>query len=328
MRSLSSTPAVCRNYLDVTEAASPVSHDGRARSSDEGDRSSSPEAAPAQAGQGALSGHSMSRCVICERSYEKPDMAHCPAYQGAICSLCCTLDARCGDMCKPQASLSAQWSGALRWVLPRSIWQYLDTGLAHFLLMMLVIVPVLAGVFGFLYVQELRPLAESVGVSAAALRSGFVKAYFALLVIAGVVAWWMVLAHKSRQVAQEESNRQTHLLMQEIESHRQTDEALQQAKQLADQANQAKSRYISAISHELRTPLNSILGYAQLMGEDPSIPPHRRQAWSSGGRRSVRPRRPGAEAGPPPAQASGASWRGSVRRPVTAEAAATAGETR
>ncbi|MES2534127.1 MAG: ATP-binding protein, partial [Pseudomonadota bacterium] len=43
-------------------------------------------------------------------------------------------------------------------------------------------------------------------------------------------------------------------------------------------ANQAKSRYISAISHELRTPLNSILGYAQLMGEDAAVPPHRQQA--------------------------------------------------
>ncbi|MDO8372998.1 MAG: ATP-binding protein, partial [Polaromonas sp.] len=59
---------------------------------------------------------------------------------------------------------------------------------------------------------------------------------------------------------------------------RQTDEALQQAKRVADLANQAKSRYISAISHELRTPLNSILGYAQLMGEDTSIPLHRQQA--------------------------------------------------
>jgi signal transduction histidine kinase len=37
-------------------------------------------------------------------------------------------------------------------------------------------------------------------------------------------------------------------------------------------ANQAKSRYISAISHELRTPLNSILGYAQLLGDN-SVPP-------------------------------------------------------
>ncbi len=232
------------------------------------------------------------QCVICERAYEGPDMAHCPAYQGAICSLCCTLDARCGDLCKPHASLSAQWSATLRWLLPRRAWPYLDTGLGHFMLLMLVIVPLLACVFGLLYRQELGA-AGTLGIlpetlaSQSALRSGFLKAYMALIVIAGLVAWWLVLAHKSRQVAQEESNRQTHLLNEqtqalrlEIASHRQTDEALQQAKRVADHANQAKSRYISAISHELRTPLNSILGYAQLMGEDSSIPPHRKQAVS------------------------------------------------
>ena len=232
---------------------------------------------------------STQRCVICERDYEGPDMAHCPAYQGAICSLCCTLDARCGDLCKPEASLSAQWSGALRWLLPRRVWPYLDTGLGHFLLLMLIVVPLLAAVFGVLYQQELRGIAESaladMAQSTASLRSGFLKAYMALLLLAGIVAWWLVLAHQSRKVAQEESNRQTHLLMREIELHRQTDRALQAAKQTAeqareqaDQANQAKSRYISAISHELRTPLNSILGYAQLMGEDAAVPPHRQQA--------------------------------------------------
>ncbi len=224
--------------------------------------------------------HASSRCVICEREYESPDMAHCPAYQGAICSLCCTLDARCGDMCKPEASLSSQWSVALRWLLPRRSWPYLDTGLGHFLLLMLVVVPLLGAVFGLLYHQELQNLAEAASSADHVLRSGFFKAYMALLLVAGMVAWWMVLAHKSRQVAQEESNRQTHLLMQEIDSHRQTDEALQEAKRVAEQANQAKSRYISAISHELRTPLNSILGYAQLMGEDPAIPAHRKQAVS------------------------------------------------
>ncbi|OYD51064.1 ATP-binding protein [Acidovorax kalamii] len=238
------------------------------------------------------------RCVICEREYEAPDMAQCPAYRGAICSLCCTLDARCGDLCKPHASMAVQWSAALRWVLPRAIWRYLDTGLGHFLLLMLVIAPLLAAVMGLLYHQELNTIAQAMTdteVAAApevALRSGLLKAYLALLVISGIVAWWLVLAHKSRQVAQEESNRQTGLLVREIELHRQTDEALQtarsvaeQARQqaeaaraLADQANQAKSRYISAISHEIRTPLNSILGYAQLMGEDAGVPPHRKQA--------------------------------------------------
>ncbi|MGE0331146.1 MAG: ATP-binding protein [Ramlibacter sp.] len=240
--------------------------------------------------EGAYLASALKKCVICERDYEGPDMAHCPAYQGPICSLCCTLDARCGDLCKPHASLSAQWSGALRWALPQRIWPYLDTGLGHFILLMLIIVPLLATVFGLLYHQELQAMGAALGdvnggVSDGTLRSGFLKAYMALLVIAGIVAWWLVLAHKSRQVAQEESNRQTHLLMLEIESHKQTDEALQQARlqaeqarHAAEQANQAKSRYISAISHELRTPLNSILGYAQLMGEDAGVPAHRRQA--------------------------------------------------
>ncbi|MDB5871493.1 MAG: response regulator, partial [Ramlibacter sp.] len=240
--------------------------------------------------EGADAGATLKRCVICEREYEGPDMAHCPAYQGQICSLCCTLDARCGDLCKPQASLSSQWSATLRWMLPQRVWPFLDTGLAHFLLLMLIIVPLLATLFGLLYHQEVRAVAqllEPSEISDGTLRSGFLKAYMALLVIAGIVAWWLVLAHKSRQVAQEESNRQTHLLMREIESHKQTDEALQsarlfaeQAKLAAEHANQAKSRYISAISHELRTPLNSILGYAQLMGEDAGVPTHRKQAVS------------------------------------------------
>jgi len=240
--------------------------------------------------QGSYVRFASRRCVICEREYEGPDMAHCPAYQGPICSLCCTLDARCGDVCKPHASLSAQWSATLRWLLPRKTWPFLDTGVGHFILLMLIIVPLLVTVFGMFYRQELTALAEMPEGQAAlraALQSGFSKAFAALLLMSGIVAWWLVLAHKSRQVAQEESNRQTHLLMREIESHRQTDEALQaatllaeRAKLAAEQANQAKSRYISAISHELRTPLNSILGYAQLMGEDASIPPHRKQAVS------------------------------------------------
>ncbi|MDH4451197.1 MAG: ATP-binding protein [Rhodoferax sp.] len=240
--------------------------------------------------QGSYTRLQARQCVICEREYEGPDMAHCPAYQGAICSLCCTLDARCGDMCKPHAHLATQWSGALRWLLPRKVWPYLDTGLGHFLLLMLVILPLLATVFAMFYKQELgamAPWSEQRAAVEAALRSGFSKTFAALLLMSGIVAWWLVLAHKSRQVAQEESNRQSHLLLQEIESHRQTDVALQEAKRVAEQArqaaeaaNQAKSRYISAISHELRTPLNSILGYAQLMGEDAAIPPHRKQAVS------------------------------------------------
>ena len=226
------------------------------------------------------------RCVICERDYEAPDMATCPAYQGPICSLCCTLDARCADRCKPHGRLLTQWQTALRRMMPTRMAPYLEAGLAHYLLLMLVVAALLAAVLGLLYQQELTGLgrrlveadAAAAGLLDTALRWGFLRVYAVLLLVAAIVCWWLVLAHQSREVAQEESDRQTHLLMQEIERHRRTDEALQQARRAAEAANQAKTRYISTVSHELRTPLNSILGYAQLLQEDADLPPHRAQA--------------------------------------------------
>jgi signal transduction histidine kinase/purine-cytosine permease-like protein/FixJ family two-component response regulator len=217
-------------------------------------------------------------CVICEREYEGEDMAACPAYGGPICSLCCSLDARCHDLCKPEpARARMQLTAALRRLTPRAWWPQLDTGLARYLMLMAVVAPALAALLYLLFQVELRQSAEG-AEAAAALRSSFIKTYCALLLLSGVIGWWLVLTQISRRVAQEESNRQTDALMKEIDSHRRTDEELQRAKRAADAANQAKTRYISAVSHELRTPLNSILGYAQLLDEDPTLPVHRKQA--------------------------------------------------
>ncbi len=41
--------------------------------------------------------------------------------------------------------------------------------------------------------------------------------------------------------------------------------ALHQAKQIAEEANSAKSRFLANMGHEIRTPLNSILGFSQLI---------------------------------------------------------------
>ncbi len=242
----------------------------------------------------------MRLCTICERPYEGEDMAQCPAYGGPICSLCCSLDARCHDLCKPEAArLSVQWRSLLRPLLPQRLWPQLDTGLGRYLLLMAIVTPALAALLFVTYQLELKGLGDQAASVAPTLKQGFIKAYAALLLVGGIIGWWLVLTQMSRRVAQEESNRQTEALVREIDSHRRTDEALQRAKQnadaaranadaaraaadaaraAADTANQAKTRYISTISHELRTPLNSILGYAQLLDEDPSMPPHRRQA--------------------------------------------------
>ncbi len=41
-------------------------------------------------------------CVVCEQDWELPDMAECPFHGGTICSLCCTLEKECHDVCKDE----------------------------------------------------------------------------------------------------------------------------------------------------------------------------------------------------------------------------------
>ena len=228
----------------------------------------------AAGGAGGVSCSSGGVCIICQREYEAPDMAHCPAYQGSICSLCCTLDARCDDLCKPHGRLESQWLALLQRCLPRRWHGSLQAGLAHYLLIMGVAAPLLAAVLALL----LRQATSAVPGVADVLQASFVRVYAVLLLMAAVLGWWLVLNRQGRRVALQESQRQTQLLMQEIDSHRRTDAQLQQARAAAEAANQAKTRYISTVSHELRTPLNSILGYAQLLQADPDVPPHRAQA--------------------------------------------------
>jgi signal transduction histidine kinase/CheY-like chemotaxis protein len=219
------------------------------------------------------------RCCICEKAYESEDMALCPAYRGPICSLCCSLDARCHDVCKPGAGFAEQIAAALRRLLPAPLSTQLNSRLGHYLLLLAAMATALAIGLSLIYLQESIVSATSPEI-AGLLRSAFLKIFAVLLLASGVGCWWLVLTAESRRVAQEESNRQTLLLTREIEAHRRTDAELQKAKVAAERANQAKSRYITGVSHELRTPLNSILGYAQILEHDPSIPVHRRDAMS------------------------------------------------
>jgi signal transduction histidine kinase/DNA-binding NarL/FixJ family response regulator len=214
-------------------------------------------------------------CCICQNQYEKSDMALCPAYDGPICSLCCSLDARCEDSCKGDKRVTEYIINFIARHLPRHA-----STLNGRLIRVSLLVILISGIIGSLLSISFINAKTGNNLIDDHLSSLLWTVFPILVIISGVISWLFILAHESRHVAQEESQRQNNLLIKEIKAHEKTDKELQLAKEHAEAANNAKSRYLTGISHELRTPLNAILGYAQLLEIDNEISSNKRSKIS------------------------------------------------
>lgn len=204
-------------------------------------------------------------CSICDFRFDAEDMTHCPFHAGPICSLCCTLDNNCQDSCKPHGRIGYNVKHFIDRSFAPKISAAIQSRFAKFMLFTSLISGLLGGLLLWIGANANSPNFTAV----------LTVIFGSIVIVVGISVWMFLLVNESQRNARAETRRQTDRLLREIRAHERTDIALQDAKEKAEAANHAKTRYMAGLSHELRTPLNAIYGFAQILEKDPAIPKHR-----------------------------------------------------
>jgi signal transduction histidine kinase/purine-cytosine permease-like protein len=227
-------------------------------------------------------------CCICEQEYELADTAFCPVYDGLICSLCCSLDAHCHDSCKTSDSAIKSLSNNIyHHILRDKVSPQMGIRVIKFGLLFSLIAGLIGAIMGLVYYQGILTSDEVPATIHYWILKTFIALYASLLVVTGIATWWLVLSEESRELAEEELDKQNEILQQEIAERQQAEAALQnltheleiRVEQRTAQLSQALSslqqtqtqlvqtekmsslgQLVAGIAHEINNPINFIHG--------------------------------------------------------------------
>lgn len=190
------------------------------------------------------------RCELCGLDYERPDMVHCTFYERPICSLCCSLDSHCHDVCKsPGGVLEESRASYLGRGLRNKIAPHMQQRLFKVGGILFALAIVTAAAILLTY-RLIEPAAGQPRLDSSSLLLGV---FLALLPLLCIGAWWIVLSHESRELAERD-------LMASMEKLRQAQQDLASNERLA-----AIGKVTATVSHELRNPLGTLVTSSDIL---------------------------------------------------------------
>lgn len=128
--------------------------------------------------------------------------------------------------------------------------------------------------------EQIAPVTNNI------VRRGLLQSVLAIAILLGLFAVIIIQTRRSARFALEREKAETEakIKQEELEERLKLQEKLQEQSEIlaaaltaAEEANKAKTTFLSNMSHEIRTPMNAIIGLDSIALEDPALPESTRE---------------------------------------------------